>query len=204
MSDSSTTGVPVGGATTGPGAGPPQTSTLHQQQALKAIDALTAALQFFPNLQTAFPDQAQAVRRRLNTDPKVIVLAAAAVEQSSELQSSANRYSVPDARDKAQYIEAYRPVVNAAKAMVADMEFSVNVVQAEATKEALDVYDLAKSLSRNAKSRVFPHVQNLKSVVKRKGHKGLKKPVTPTTPSSPTAPAPQPITAGEEVPKKAA
>ena len=197
MSVSSTTGVPVGGATTDPGANPPQAPTFYQQLALKTIEALIAALQFFPKLQTAHPDdKVQGVRRRLNIDPNVIVTAAAAAEQSSELQVF-DGFSVAAARDAAQFIEAYRPVIARAKAMVVDMEFSVDAVQADATKAALDLYDFAKSLARNPGSQVAPHVENMKRDVKRKGRK---KRVAPTTPSTPT----QPITAGEEVPAKAA
>ena len=162
---------------------PTPTVTHYQQLAdelMKALDALKAGL---PGLQASHADTRKFVKHKLNVPRDFLATAVATVEQSPGLQGL-NKLDIVAGRDTLQFIDAFRTVLDKVSGLADDLRFTVESRQAFLATDALQIYAIAKGVSRDpGDGEMLKHVQNLKRDLARKGPKKGKK----------TAPTPTPI-----------
>jgi len=145
-----------------PNDGPTPTVTHYQEVAAQLSQALLAAQRLIPTFAPAHPTTTQFVRKYRSFPDTLLLSAIAAVETSAQLQQT-GKFDVGDARDTLQFVEAFRPCVDQLDVLVRDMKFTIAARRATALASALQLYDIAKGIGRDASSAdVAAHALNMK------------------------------------------
>jgi hypothetical protein len=160
---------------------PTPTVTYYQQVAEQFMKSLDEIVQIIPKLEASHVATATFVRTHLNIPNEFLATAIASVEQHPTLQA-VQKLDPATARDTLQYIEAFRPVLDKVTAFQRALWFTLGSRKALLAADALQIYDVAKGLSRDPGSAdMASHVANLKRDLGRRGRPKLKKAPAPTT-----------------------
>jgi hypothetical protein len=182
-----------------PGGGSAPTVTRYQQLALAAAATCDGAISQMPQLQIAIPAKTKFFRSRQRLySPDLITASVVAVESDPELQG-VNRLNAGTGRDRLQAIEAYTELKASLTRSLGNVSFTLDSLKYEATLQALQTYEMAKSMVRDPNSTLGVHVASMAKVIKRLQRRGLAAPKTPTaltTPPAPTTPTVPPSHSG--------
>lgn len=157
----------------------PQTPTVthYEQVAAKLSSAIDEALALMPNFTQSHPLTKGFVRSQQSVSDAFIISTIAAVEANPELQS-VNKFDVTAARDLLQLSDAFLPLVDKLNGAAKNVKFTIDLKRATVVTEALQNYEIAKGVARNAEATTAAeHVSNLKRDLGRSGKR--KKKVTP-------------------------
>lgn len=161
---------------------PTLTVTFYRQLAGHFSEAINEISDAIPRMTESVPKSF--VRSHLNVPLKFLATAISAVEDVDELRVL-KKLDVERAYDTLQLIEAFRPIRDKILGFLADLEHALNSRQAQLTVEALDTYDLAKSLARDPKSgNLSAWVDNMSRDLGKRGQR--KSPAPPAPPSPPS------------------
>jgi hypothetical protein len=162
ISTNPTADVPSDG-TTNPNAETPNlTITRYQQLATEFMSGLDTLAAIIPKLEVKHVTTANLVKSHQNIPNPFLASTVAAVEQSSELQVL-KKLDVPSSRDTLQFIEAFRTVADKLNGVAQTLEFTLRSRKAALAIPALQIYDIAKGLSRDPSSAGLAlHVANMK------------------------------------------
>lgn len=184
---------------------PTPTLTRYQQIADEFLRQFETLITIIPRLETPHASTVEFVRTHANVAVEFLATVTASVEQHAPLQVI-NKLDAVDARDKLQYMEAFRTVVDRVMAFLDSLRFTLNSEKAFLTADCLQVYAIGQALARDPGSAdIAQAVANMKRDLGRRGRpKKIDKPeqppatpATPATPASPpTPPAPQKGAAG--------
>ncbi|MDQ3283585.1 MAG: hypothetical protein M3Q69_19455 [Acidobacteriota bacterium] len=145
------------------------TITHYQQLAdafMKDLDEIATTI---PKLEASHASTASFVRSHLNVSNDFLATAIAAVEQTPALQG-VDKLDVLAARDTLQFIEAFRPVLDKVSAFASHLKFTIASRKASLAADALQIYDIAKGVSRDPGSAaVASLVANMKRDLGRRG-----------------------------------
>ena len=169
----------------------PQTPTVthYEQVAAKLSSAIDEALALMPNFTQSHPLTKGFVQSQKSVSDAFIVSTIAAVEANPELQS-VNKFDVTAARDLLQLSDAFRPLVDKLNGAAKNVKFTIDQKRAEIVADALQTYDIAKGVARDAEATTAAeHVGNLRRDLGRSGKH--KKKVTPAPAPAPAKPAEQ-------------
>lgn len=145
------------------------TVTQYQQLAERLLAGLAELAAIAPSLDPDDAANVEFTRRHLNVPVPFLATAVFAVERNPELQA-AQKLNVPFGRDTLQFLDAYRPVLDAARVFLDRLTLAYQTRQAALTIQALHVYDIAKSVDRDARSpELSAAVENMKRDLGRKG-----------------------------------
>jgi len=149
--------------TTEPPVSPATPTVTHYQQLaadfIKALDQITTII---PQLEAAELAVAKFTRGQLGVPELFCATAIAAVEQLPELQAS-NRLDPVAGRDALQFLDAFRTVRDRAIAFAKSLKFTFDSRKANLSRQALQVYALAKALNRDKRNpEIAAHVENMK------------------------------------------
>lgn len=185
--------------------GPTPALTVYEQLVVNlnaAIDALVAQI---PEFQVAHPSNTKFVRSHQNVPLEFSAAAAAAVNDSPQLQAT-NTLDVNQAREALQFISAFQPLYDKVKLLSQNLKFTIMERRAQVTVKAQMVYGVSKQFVRDPESEIAGHVKVMQSHLARGKRKSTKSPApapgTVTAPVTTTAPAPvaaKPATVQEEV-----
>jgi hypothetical protein len=164
----------------------PQTPTVthYEQVAAKLSSAIDEALALMPDFTPSHPLTKGFVLSQTSVSDAFILSTIAAVEANPELRS-VNKFDVTAARDLLQLSDAFRSLVDKLNAAAKNVKFTIDLKRAAIVADALQTYDIAKGLARDAEATTAAeHVGNLKRDLGRSGrHK--KKPTQAPAPANP-------------------
>jgi len=143
---------PDGTPTPPPDQPPTPTITYYQQLAAQFMAALDEIAEIIPKLEGTNVVTAEFVRSYQNVPIEFLATTTSAVEQSPEFQSL-KKLDVIMARDRLQFIEAFRPVLDKVSAFTKNLQFTLNSRKALLGFESLQVYDIAKAFARDRKDK---------------------------------------------------
>jgi len=150
---------------------------------IAAIDKVEATI---PKLAASHTLSRDFVRTHVK-NPEFLLSAIAAVEQRPELQAL-GKMDVIAARNALRYHEAYRPAEDRIEALLKVLRSSRTTLLALAGADAMQMYDVAKGLSRDVGGAgLIPHVENMRRDFRRK----RKASVVVTLPGTPAAGGPK-------------
>ncbi|HYO75719.1 MAG TPA: hypothetical protein VE010_04590 [Thermoanaerobaculia bacterium] len=145
------------------------TVTHHQMLADEIIRDLDAIAAKIAGLERRHPSTANFVRAHANVPIEFLATAAAAVEQTPELEA-VRRFDVNEARDTLQFIDAYRPVVDKMLDLGRSLKFTLSARRARLAGKSLQIYAIAQALARDpAGAAISPHIANLRRDLGRRG-----------------------------------
>lgn len=188
------TAVDAGPETTPPDGGTPElpptpTTTRYQQLADQFSRELDTLAGIIPRLEVSHISTANFVRSHVNVSTDFLGTVVAAVEQLPILQA-VEKLDIAAARDTLQFIEAFRPVLDKVSAFASSLRFTLRSRKATLVADALQIYDIAKGLSRDPGSA---NVASLVSNMKRDlGRRGPVKGAAALKKAAASAPAPAP------------
>jgi len=166
----------------GPDVPPAPTTTHYQEVAAALLATITTAFSQIPSFEVSHPTTVKFVRSHQSFPNDFIATVLAAVAADPQLQN-VNKFDVVEARDTLQFLEAFRPVIAQAEALLATLKFTCASRKARVIADGLQIYMIAKGISRDPGSAaVASYAENMKRDLKRSGRKA--KPANPT-------PAPQ-------------
>jgi hypothetical protein len=181
MSDLNANGVSAKAAADLP---PSPTTTHYQELATVLSTTLTAAMSQIPSFEESHPATAKFVRSHQGFPNDFIATVLAAVEADPQLQN-VKKFDVVEARDTLQFLDAFRPVVDQAEALLAILRFTCASRKARVVADGLQLYEIAKGIARDPGSAaVASHAKNMKRDLKRSGRKA--KPPDPQAPQTAT------------------
>jgi hypothetical protein len=157
----------------------PQTPTVthYEQVAAKLSSAIDEALALMPIFTPSHPLTKGSVLSQVSVSDAFILTTIAAVEANPELKS-VNKFDVTAARDLLQLSDAFRPMVDKLNGAAKNVKFTIDLKRAEIVADALQTYDIAKGVARDAEATTAAeHVGNLKRDLGRSGKR--KKKVSP-------------------------
>jgi hypothetical protein len=126
---------------------------------MSGLDTLVTAI---PKLEVEHVTTANLVKSHQSIPKPFLASTVAAVEQSTELQVL-KKLDVPSSRDTLQFIEAFRTVADKLNAVAHSLEFTIRSRKAALAVTALQIYDIAKGISRDPSSAgLAVHVANMK------------------------------------------
>jgi len=159
-----------GGVPTQPTTDSPTPTITHYQEVARTLGAgLTAVLDQIPAFEAKHEATAKFVRAHSGFPNDFIATVLAAVEADPQLQK-VNKFDVTEARDTLQFLEAFRPVVDQAEALLANLKFTCAARKARVVADGLQIYQIAKGLGRDPGSAsVASHARNMKRDLKRPG-----------------------------------
>lgn len=173
---------------------PTLTVTYYQQLAAHFSEIIDEVAAIIPRREGPVPD-AQFVRTHLNVPIKFLRTVVASVEQVTNLRT-AGKLDVDKGRDTLQLLDAFQTIRYKFAAFTEDLDQALNSCQATLAVDALDAYDLAKSLIRDpANAALASWVENMAADLGRRGPK-KKSASTPAPAPAPTptpAPSPAPV-----------
>ena len=172
------------GASAQPAADTPASpTTTHYQEMADALSAtLTTALSQIPSFEQSHPATVKFVRSHQGFPNDFIATVLAAVAADPQLQN-VNKFDVVEARDTLQFLEAFRPVIDQAQALLATLKFTCASRKARVVADGLQIYVIAQGIGRDPGSvAVTSYAENMKRDLKRNRRR------------SRTAPAPAPQT----------
>jgi hypothetical protein len=152
---------------------PPNTSELLAAELLGVLNDFAARV---PGLTSPHKSTAGRVRSQRTISKAFMRSAIFTTEQFESLQAT-NTLGIPAAREKLQFVDAFRPVLDKLKTLTQDMGFTIEVKTAEVADAALRIYGVAKILSRDpAAAELGGHAAILKEHLGRKGGRKKKPP----------------------------
>lgn len=162
---------------------PTLTITYYRQLAAHFSEAIDEIAAIIPRMEEGVPSRFAS--SHLNVPLKFLSTCISAVEEVAELRVI-RKLDVERALDTLQLIDAFRPIRDKVKGFMKDLENALNIRQSALAVEALDTYDLAKSLARDpASAALTAWVDNMQRDL---GKRGPKK-----KPGEEPAPAVQPV-----------
>ena len=164
----------------------PQTPTVthYEQVAARLSSAIDDALALMPDFTQSHPLTKGFVQSQLSVSDTFILSTIAAVEANPELQS-VKKFDVTAARDLLQLSDAFRPLVDKLNGAAKNVKFTIDRKRAEIVADALQTYDIAKGVARDADATTAAeHVGNLRRDLGRSG-KRKKKPAPAPAPGNP-------------------
>ena len=161
------------------------TITHYQEVAAQLSKALQDAQRLIPTFAPAHSTTTQFVRKYQSFPDSLLLSAIAAVETSAELQQT-GKFDVADARDTLQFVEAFRPCVDQLAVLCRHLKITIAARRATSQASALQIYDIAKGIGRDASSAdVAAHVLNMKRDVRRGRRRHRSKPQPEPQPQTP-------------------
>ena len=177
---------------------PTLTITFYRQLAAHFSAAIDEIAAIIPRMTEPFPKGF--VRTHLNVPLKFLDTAISSVEAVAELRVI-RKLDVDRGRDTLQLIEAFRPIRDKVTGFLKDLENALNTRQAVLTVEALDTYDLAKSLARDPNSaNLAAWVANMSRDLGKRGRRKDDQPEEGT--DTDTLPVPVSVTTPTWAPEK--
>ena len=163
---------------------PPAPTTTHYDEVAAALSAtLTTAFSQIPSFEVSHPSTVKFVRAHQAFPNDFIATVLAAVAADPQLQN-VNKFDVVEARDTLQFLEAFRPVIDQAQALLATLKFTCAARKARVVADGLQIYVIAQGIGRDPGSAaVASYAENMKRDLKRNRRR------------SRTAPTPAPQTA---------
>jgi hypothetical protein len=157
-----TADVPSGGPSNPNAETPHLTITGYQQLASEFMSGLDILAAIIPKLEVKHVTTANLVKSHQSIPDPFLASTIAAVEQSAELQN-VKKLDIPSSRDTMQFIEAFRTVADKLNGVAQSLEFTLRSRKATLAIVALQIYDVAKGLSRDPGSAGLAlHVANMK------------------------------------------
>jgi hypothetical protein len=157
----------AGGTQPDPNTGP--TVTFYQQladQFMKELDGIAAII---PQLEASHISTVNFVRSHVTIPNAFLATAIHTVEQTPLLQGL-KKLDVAAGRDTLQFLEAFRPVLDKVTAFASALQFTISSRKASLAADALQIYDIAKGVSRDPGSaELASRVANLKRDLGRRG-----------------------------------
>ncbi|HEX7153167.1 MAG TPA: hypothetical protein VF618_16900 [Thermoanaerobaculia bacterium] len=146
-----------------PPEGPPTlTITQYQRLATDLLAQLILVADSIPKLEAATALTKDYVRRRQGVPMEFLEAAVAAVQLTPELRAI-NKLDPLVAHDTLQFLVAFRPVLDQLASLHKALKFTMATKRAALTSDALQIYQIAKGVARDARSPVvFSHVENMK------------------------------------------
>jgi hypothetical protein len=170
------------------------TVTFYRQLAAHFSEAIDEIAAIIPRMEQAVPT-GRFVRTHLNVPLKFLSTCISSIEEVPELQVI-RKLDVERGLDTLQLIDAFRPIRDKVTGFLKDLENALNTRQAALAVEALDTYDLAKSLARDPKSAALTAwVANMQRDLGKRGPKARK-------PAPPIEMVPVPLSTATWVPEK--
>lgn len=146
---------------------PMLTVTQYQQLAEQFRADLARVTAILPPLEDNVT--VSSVKSHLNVRRVFLDTVIASVERHSELQA-VGRLNVASAREALQYIDAFRAVLDDVMAFAGRVTLTIQSRQADVTREALQIYDIAKGLERDGRNpELTVSVANMKRDLGRRG-----------------------------------
>jgi hypothetical protein len=162
---------------------PTLTVTYYQQLAAHFSEILDEVAAIIPRAAGPALDP-RFVRTHLNIPIKFLGTVVASVEQVPNLRT-AGKLDVDKGCDTLQLLDAFRTIRYKVAAFTEDLEYALNARQASLAVDALDSYDLAKSLIRDPNNAALTSwVDNMQADLGRRGPRP-KKPASKPVPASP-------------------
>jgi hypothetical protein len=143
---------------------PPVTPTVthYQQLASAVMVAIDDLATIMPPLEQRHFSTADFARTHVNISNDFLATVISAVEQTPDLQM-VNKLDVTLGRDTLQFLEAFRPVFDKVTAFRKNLGFTMMARKADLVASTLQIYDIAKGMSRDANSAALSsHVENMK------------------------------------------
>lgn len=157
-----------GGATPQP-LPPGPSATRYQHIAAQFLQAFRAAAAMIPDLESPHSSTAGFVRAHTTAPMRFLSTVTLAVELNQELVAL-GRLDAASARDKLEYIAAFRPLLITITAFLRSFAFTINAHRAAVTAESLQVYGLAKALARSPRAaHLGPWVARMKEALGKSG-----------------------------------
>jgi len=146
---------------------PSPTVTHYEQVAAELSIAVETAFAAIPNMEAPHPSTRDFVRSHQSVSNDFIASVIAAVEATPELQN-VKKFSVAEARDTLQFIEAFAPIAARLTALANNLKFTMQSRKAKIAADALQTYDIAKGVARDAGSAgLVPHISNMRRTLGR-------------------------------------
>jgi len=167
---------------------PPTRLTPYDKAAAQFVAALKAAIALIPVFEQRHPETEKFVQRYQSFSDNLIPSAIAAAENCPELAAT-KKFNVPKARAACQFDTAFRTVIDIVEQLGTDLEFTRQILRAEAIADSLKLYAIAKGLGHDpASADVAAHAEimkrNLKRAPRNKATKSNETPAPdPTEPS---------------------
>ncbi len=171
----------------------PQTITAQSDAALpptltvtryeKLAEAMMAEITATANQIPGYLDDLSGIGKRIrkSVPPSVIFMVVTAVEASPEL-AGVNQLDTVETRDTLQFSEAFRPAVAHILGVAKRLELIMDVREAKAGRNALNVYSIARRVARNPNNtRVAVNVEAIRAELRRRRIGRIQKP-RPATP----------------------
>ena len=164
---------------------PTPTVTHYKQLAASLIATMNELTARIPHFESFHPMTAAFIRQNRNFPREFIHTVLAAVQASSELQQL-RKFDVSEAEDTLQFLDAFEPLLTQAEALVRDLRFTMDARRAKVTADGLQVYYLAKGITRDPSSAALTaHVDKMRQDLGRSRPKRREKTPEP----APTQPA---------------
>jgi hypothetical protein len=178
-------------------ANPNLTVTKYQELADEISAAFDGFVAKLPQFEERHPSTQRFVSGHLTISDQFVASAVAAVDATEELQG-VKKLDVNQARDVAQFVDAFQAIADKAIAFGRGVQFTINSQKASLAADALQIYAISKGLIRDPGSAALvAHVATMKRHLNRPGRK--KKPATPPAPHAPNSTPSPDSTSGKEV-----
>lgn len=140
----------------------PPTVTRYQQLVAEAVAALDEILALIPKLDEAEASGRKVANSRIGVPEAFVATVISAVEQLPEL-AAAKKLDPVAARDKLQYIEAFRPLYDKLFTVIRRLNFGLLYSKDSVAFDSLQVYRIAKQHASDGRSPLMAaHVANMK------------------------------------------
>ncbi len=154
----------------------------------QAVAQIRGVYQILPDLQST-PVEGSKLVRFARTVPNEFLEASAVASESETTMQTATGIDPARTRMVITRNLRFEPLAAAADALARDIRYNMTLERSDVVQQALQVYSLAKSYSRNARgASLVAHVKTMQNAL---GRRGRTRKSTPTVP--PQAPAPKSI-----------
>jgi len=132
-------------------------------QVTALVNQVAAAI---PYLEAPHPGTLPFVRAQKSVPINFVATVTASVDANPELQ--VQQFDVSAAKDMLQYDAAFQPLLLKVQGLARDLKFSLDSRKASAAADALQMYAIAKGISRATDSpKVVEHVLNMQNALGR-------------------------------------
>ena len=160
----------------------------HSEAAMALVEKIRALRAEVPRFLHAVAEENMKLVQK-SLVPDVMIESASASAQTFARLESACGTTATTMRDAFDYAIAYDPVVREAFAFANSVAFTIRTQRAIAGSAALDVYALARRMSKQKDgAELVPHVEDMKHKLGK--HKRTRKAISEPAPA-PTVPSPQ-------------
>ena len=148
-------------------AAPSPTITHYEQVAAELSIAVETAFASIPGIEAPHPATRDFVRSHQSISNDFIASVIAAVEATPELQN-VKKFSVTEARDTLQFIEAFGPIASRLGALARNLKFTMQSRKAKIAADALQTYEIAKGVARDPGSAdLVTHIGDMRRTLGR-------------------------------------